>query len=181
MSYLITKAHLQLQRGDSMNFRAILLENDINRILGNNGNKVTVFLSHKHDETDILKDVVSLHKSLGVDVYVDWMDSTMPKTTSGVTAAKLKEKIAACRKFIFLGTEGAIASKWCNWELGIGDAKKYPTNIAIMPIANNTGNYTGSEYLQIYPVIKTEYNTVKGHYFVEWGNTKMALSEWLKK
>ena len=40
MSYLITKAHLQLQRGDSMNFRAILLENDINRILGNNGNKV---------------------------------------------------------------------------------------------------------------------------------------------
>ena len=65
-----------------MNFRAILLENDINRILGNNGNKVTVFLSHKHDETDILKDVVSLLKSLGVDVYVDWMDSTMPKTTS---------------------------------------------------------------------------------------------------
>ena len=54
MSYLITKAHLQLQRGDSTNFRAILLENNINRILGNNRNKVTVFLSHKHDEIDIL-------------------------------------------------------------------------------------------------------------------------------
>ena len=181
MSYLITKAHLQLQRRDSLNFRSVLLENQSNRLLGNNRNKVTVFLSHKHDETDILNDVIALLKSLGVDVYIDWMDSSMPKTTSGVTASKLKEKIASCRKFIFLGTEGAIASKWCNWELGIGDAKKYPASIALMPIANNTGNSTGSEYLQIYPVIKTEYYTTKGHYFVEWENTKMALSEWLKK
>ena len=77
--------------------------------------------------------------------------------------------------------EGAIASKWCNWELGLGDAKKYPSNIAIMPIADQSGSYTGSEYLQIYPVIKTEYNYSAGDYWVEWNNTKITLKDWLRK
>ena len=82
---------------------------------------------------------------------------------------------------MFLGTEGAIASKWCNWELGLGDAKKYPANIAIIPIADTSGNYSGSEYLQIYPVIKTLYNSVKGDYVVEWGGKSEPLADWLKR
>lgn len=113
----------------------------------------------------------------GVNVYVDWMDEGMPKTTSGLTAIKLKDKINKCKKFIFLGTEGAIASKWCNWELGLGDAKKYPSNIAIMPIAENNGIYSGSEYLQIYPVIKSKFISIPDNYFVEWGTTK----DWLRQ
>lgn len=109
------------------------------------------------------------------------MDEGMPKTTSGLTAIKLKDKINSCKKFIFLGTEGAIASKWCNWELGLGEAKKYPANIAVMPIADKDGIYTGSEYLQIYPVIKTEYWSIPDNYFVEWENTKISLKDWLRK
>ena len=142
---------------------------------------VTVFLSHKHDEVAVLHNVISLLRRCGVDVYVDWMDEGMPKTTSGLTAIKLKDKINKCKKFIFLGTEGAIASKWCNWELGLGDAKKYPANIAVMPIAENNGIYSGSEYLQIYPVIKTEYWSVPDNYFVEWGTTKVPLKAWLRQ
>ena len=177
-SYIITKEHLDLQRRDSFSFSAALNES---RITDSTTSSVTVFLSHKHDEVEVLKNVISLLRRCGVDVYVDWMDEGMPKTTSGLTAIKLKDKINKCKKFIFLGTEGAIASKWCNWELGLGDAKKYPANIAVMPIADKDGSYTGSEYLQIYPVIKTEYCSIPDNYFVEWGTTKVPLKDWLRQ
>ena len=175
-SYIITKAHLELQRRDALRFSAALNES---RITDSTSSSVTVFLSHKHDEVEVLKNVISLLRRCGVDVYVDWMDEGMPKITSGLTAMKLKDKINKCKKFIFLGTEGAIASKWCNWELGLGDAKKYPTNIAVMPIADINGIYTGNEYLQIYPVIKSEYMTIPDSYFVEWGSSKTPLKDWL--
>ena len=150
-SYIITKAHLELQRRDTLRFSAALNESRITD--STSSSSVTVFLSHKHDEVAVF----------------------------GQTAIKLKDKINSCKKFIFLGTEGAIASKWCNWELGLGDAKKYPANIAVMPIADKDGIYTGSEYLQIYPVIKSEYMTIPDNYFVEWGTTKVPLKDWLRK
>ena len=177
-SYIITKAHLELQRRDTLHFSSALNES---RVTDSTTSSVTVFLSHKHDEVEVLQNVISLLSRCGVDVYVDWMDEGMPKTTSGLTAVKLKDKISKCKKFIFLGTEGAIASKWCNWELGLGDAKKYPNNIAVMPIADSDGTYTGSEYLQIYPVIKSEYWSIPDNYFVEWGSTKIPLKDWLRK
>ena len=96
MSYIITKAHLKLQRSGSK-YDNIITESRLSRILCSTQNKVTVFLSHKHDETEILQDVISLLKNCGVDVYVDWMDEGMPQKTSGETAHKLKQKIDACR------------------------------------------------------------------------------------
>ena len=180
MSYFITKAHLQLQKSDVRSFSSVLNESRRARLSDSAKEGVTVFLSHKHDEVDVLDNVISLLKRCGVNVYVDWMDEGMPKSTSGLTAIKLKQKITSCKKFIFLGTEGAIASKWCNWELGLGDAQKYPANIAIIPISDSSGSYSGSEYLQIYPVIKTLNNNVKGEYVVEWDGRSESLSEWLK-
>lgn len=108
-SYIITKAHLELQRRDTLRFSAALNEGRITD--STSSSSVTVFLSHKHDEVDVLQNVISLFRRCGVNVYVDWMDEGMPKTTSGLTAIKLKDKINSCKKFIFLGTEGAIASK----------------------------------------------------------------------
>ncbi len=181
MSYFITKAHLQLQKADRQTFSSVINESRSARLSDSVSSDVTVFLSHKHDEIEVLEEVVSLLKNCGVKVYVDWMDEGMPKNTSGITAVKLKNKIKNCRKFIFVATEGAIASKWCNWELGLGDANKYPTHIAIIPIADTSSHFSGSEYLQIYPVIKTLYNTFKGDYVVEWGDKTETLKEWLKR
>jgi hypothetical protein len=119
-------------------------------------NKVTVFLSHKHDEREILDGAISFLKNQGVEIYVDWMDDGMPKHTNGYTAARLKEKIKENKKFILLATEGAICSRWCNWELGLGDAEKYKDHIAILPMSKENVAYAGSEYLQIYPFIEYE-------------------------
>jgi len=181
MSFIITKAHLQLQKSDERSFSSVINESRRARASYSARTGVTVFLSHKHDEVEVLEEVIALLKNCGVSIYVDWMDEGMPKTTSGLTAIKLKQKITDCRKFVFLGTEGAITSKWCNWELGFGDAKKYPAHIAVIPIADSAGQYSGSEYLQIYPVIKTLYNSIKGDYVVEWNGKSEPLSDWLKR
>ncbi|MDD4968027.1 MAG: toll/interleukin-1 receptor domain-containing protein [Paludibacter sp.] len=124
---------------------------------GKSKNKPIVFLSHKHDELKLLEQTINLIKSCGVDVYIDWMDEGMPKKTCSKTAERIKDKIEKSDKFILVGTEGAINSKWCNWELGIGDVRKHEdANLAILPIKRNYSDYSGNEYIELYPTIQYE-------------------------
>jgi len=156
--------------------------------------KPMVFLSHKHDELVILQDVIAFLNSEGVDIYVDWMDEEMPAYTNANTALRLKEKIKTANKFVLVATPNAINSKWCNWELGLGDAAKYIENIALFPINKTYESFSGAEYLKIYPYIEYENgdgkylngtNIPKGYYVktrLENGNTRLIpLKEWLKR
>ncbi len=121
--------------------------------------KKKVFLSHKHEDLEDLKGVIGmLENQFNVDVYIDSMDQTMPKITSGETATRIKETITQCDKFILLATEKATESKWCNWELGFGDAvKSSKKSIALFPMMETKDSfYMGIEYLEIYPYIVYE-------------------------
>lgn len=147
--------------------------------------KTTIFLSHKHDDKENLCSAIDFLKDFGVSVYVDWLDDGMPKITSGETAKKIKDKIKQNDKFILLATEEAINSKWCNWELGLGDAAKYEKNIAILVVEKDNSNYTGSEYLKIYPYITCEdgSTSIDKEYYICYpdSNTRKPLKDWLKK
>ena len=119
----------------------------------------SVFLSHKHDNKDELLGVVDVLKSLGARTYIDWQDNEMPKHTKGETARIIKHKINEMDKFILVATEDAIESKWCNWELGYGDALKYDKNkIALFPFRDSR-NWSGKEYMSIYNMIEYEDGT----------------------
>lgn len=51
-----------------------------------------------------------------------------------------------------------------------------------MPITDvRSGAFSGSEYLQIYPIIKTKYEFTSGEYYVIDGNTEVSLKDWLNK
>ena len=117
----------------------------------------TIFLSHKHSDLEDLKDIIGfLRQQYKVDVYIDSMDANMPKKTSGETALRIKNIIQKSDRFILLATDAAIESKWCNWELGFGDALKYRDKIALFPIKEAGSydfQYKGNEYMQIYPFI----------------------------
>ena len=156
--------------------------------------KTKVFLSHKHDELESLEGAISFLKNFGVDIYVDWQDEGMPKTTSGYTAVRIKQKIKDNHKFILIATEGAINSKWCNWELGLGDAAKYIEHIALFPINKTSQSFSGAEYLKIYPYIEYENgngkylsgSSISSGYYVKTpldnGNLRLTpLKEWLKR
>ena len=181
MSDYISKEFLNEIRVKS-GFRSLLNESISAHKRAAYSYETTVFLSHKHSDKPILENVVAMLNDLGVSVYVDWNDDGMPSTTSGYTAMRIKQKIRECKKFILLATEDAIASKWCNWELGYGDAIRYRDNIAIMPITEKrTSVFSGSEYLQIYPMITSEYSYVQGWYYVEFNGEKVKLEDWLKR
>ena len=182
----ITESQLAAYRTQTKTFSAESLENVFESSFDN---KAKVFLSHKHDEVKILQDVVALLKKEGVDVYIDWLDEGMPAFTNAKTAHRLKEKIKIADKFILLATEKAINSKWCNWELGLGDAAKYvKNNIALFPITKDNGNFQGTEYLTIYPRIEYEYNKYSNGVYIPEGfyvkfpdRTIYPLKVWLQK
>lgn len=125
--------------------------------------RTTIFLSHKHSDLEDLKDIIGfLRRFYNVDVYIDSMDKGMPKETSGETALRIKNIIEKCDRFILLATDAAIESKWCNWELGYGDAHKYRDKIALFPLKEKDSSdfqYKGNEYMQIYPFIAFYYGT----------------------
>lgn len=138
--------------------------------------EVSVFLSHKNSDKKYLEHAVTILSKAGVDVYID------PLEVDGVdakTAERIKSKIEANKKFILLATPDAIASRWCNWELGLGDAKKYPRHIALMPVSNSSSSWVGSEYLQLYPYITTDYDYSFDGYKVEFQGKKVSLKDWL--
>lgn len=119
------------------------------------GMKASVFLSHKHDDLIELKRVAKLLEKVTSYLYVDWLDDSMPNKTCGETALIIKDKIKKYDKFILVATDRAIESKWCNWELGYGDSQKYlDEKIALFPIKQENREWSGSEYMQIYPTIE---------------------------
>ena len=127
--------------------------------------KRTIFLSHKHDDLEDLKGFIGyLERYYTVECYIDSEDPGMPEKTSGETAERIKKFIKTTDRFILLATDNAIASKWCNWELGYGDAQKFKDRIAILPI-KNTGRevYSGNEYMQIYPhIVRVDSSDING-------------------
>lgn len=164
---------------DNRIFSQILFEAKQERKLNSD---VTVFLSHSHDDLnrgDLDKIIVMLRRT-GVKVYIDSKDSSLPPFTNSDTAKKIKEQIKMNRKFILVATNKAIDSKWCNWELGFGDAHKYLENIALIPLADNASTWNGTEYLKIYPRIE-ESSIYKNTFNVYYPNGSIkSLTNWLK-
>lgn len=66
-------------------------ENKEQRIRSKYSFETSAFLSHKHDEIEIIQDVVTLLVKLYVDVYIDWLDEGMSRNTNAGTTARIKE------------------------------------------------------------------------------------------
>lgn len=132
------------------------------RNYSDSNHNLSVFLSHKHNELEYLERVRYVLEKLHIAVYVDWADLSMQHPTNRKTAEILKEKIKKYDKFIFLASDAAIDSEWCNWEIGFGDAHKYENDkIALFPIKQDDRKWTGNEYLQLYPSIEYFDGTIR--------------------
>lgn len=149
--------------------------------------KRTVFLSHSHQDNDIVLSIIEFLLRENTYVYVDWLDPTMPKVTSAETATKIKERIIQCDRFIVLLSENSKESRWVPWELGFADAKKDNSKISIFPIKRNLStsdsNFDGLEYMELYQTIKIGISNDTGEntpIVIEPGATKgYTLYQWL--
>lgn len=150
----------------------------------------TVFLSHSHLDANLVLKARKFFENLGVSIYVDLADKSMPQRTCGETAAKIKEKIQGNRFFVFLATDNSVKSMWCNWEVGYGDSYKFQKSklankMLIFPLASNRRDWKGNEYLQLYPyVIHREegYSYPIERYYVCYPDgTEVSLAGWLNR
>ena len=104
----------------------------------------------------------------------------------------LKEKFRCYDKFVLIASNAAINSRWCNGEVGYGDAQKYDVDkIAIFPVKQDNRDWEGSEYLQLYPTIEyfdgtTFYSNsnrrIERGFYVKYyynGNIIVPLVQWL--
>ena len=143
----------------------------------------SIFLSHSHLDKDVVEQAKLFFENLGITIYVDWADETMPERTNGTTAQIIKNQIITVNeKFVLLATNNAVTSKWCNWEVGIADPFKLPSKrMALLPLADNSGSWNGNEYLQIYPRIEKN-NSIDNDYNVFYPNgTFETLIVWLSR
>ena len=152
----------------------------------------SVFLSHKHDEIEYLNRVRSVLESLNAYVYVDWVDPAMQHPTNRASAERIKQNICRYDKFILIASNAAINSRWCNWEVGFGDAQKYVADkTAIFPVKQDNRDWEGSEYLQLYPTIEyfdgttfyhNTHERIERGFYVKYyynGNVIVPLVRWL--
>lgn len=140
----------------------------------------SIFLSHSHSDAALIDKVIVFLGKTGVFVYIDRTDSGLPPTTGPATAARIKTKIKEQKKFILVATDNAIQSKWCNWELGYGDAQKFDQHIALLPLAENSGAWQGNEYLSIYPRIEETYSGSDRYNVIFPDGRSKNLSDWLR-
>lgn len=187
MAEFITKNQLINYSKGKEEIEAIKRRSSIGKLIMSLQDKLyyetSIFLSHSHSDKDLLYHLFNIFNRFDVKIYVDWLDDNLTYPPSGKTAVKIKQKIKENRKFILVATNDAIVSKWCNWELGLGDFQKYVDNIAILPIADNSGKWKGNEYLQIYPFIDKTYKYLiqDNDFEVVYPNgKKVDFEKWLR-
>ncbi len=139
-----------------------------------------IFLSHSHKDRDLVEQFVAWLGSMASAIYIDWADKTVPETCTPATAMYVKKKINECHKLVLLATENACNSRWCPWELGVGDEANGMANVLVFPVTEPNKTWPGNEYIGIYNYVDKD---SAGHLWVvdPANNTKTSLSTWLAR
>jgi hypothetical protein len=119
-----------------------------------------IFLSHAYDDRELILGVALSIEDLGYSVYLDWRDdpSLDRKRVTPRTAEQLRACLKSSRCLLYSTTQHSSESKWMPWELGFKDA--HNARAAILPISGAaTNNYSGQEYLGLYPYITEDPDT----------------------
>ena len=114
-----------------------------------------VFLSHSFDDAEVILGVKKILESLGLSVYVDWIDdATLDRSTvTSSTAKVLRERLRSSTSLVYAHSENATNSKWMPWELGYFDGFR-PKFVWILPLVTSyDSEFKGQEYIGIYPTI----------------------------
>jgi len=116
--------------------------------------RLSVFLSHSHSDKKLVQGWIRKLAALGIEMYVDWNDSSMPRETNRETADKIKRRIEEVDLFVVLATNAALDSRWVSWEIGIADKTKGEAKVLLAPVTPKSGTWKGNEYLQLYKTIE---------------------------
>ena len=171
--------------------REILTESQ-NRILNynrevfNEKRGYELFLTHSYLDKKLIITLVELFNKANYSVYVDWInDSLLDRSNvTSKTAKKIKNRISESKGLAYIATSNIANSKWCPWELGMGDGLLQGRACILPVLEEQSSRFNGQEYLGIYPYV--EYAKVqssnKDEFWVvdpEEVNKYTSLQEWL--
>ncbi len=139
-----------------------------------------IFLSHAFKDARIVKQIRKELISKGHSVYVDWVEDKQldRNKVNKHSATVLRNRMNNCRSLIYLTSVSAEKSVWMPWELGYMDAKT--SRVAVAPILEddqNEDDFTGREYLGIYPYLDL---TVDSFYIHDSAKSYVRLQPWLQ-
>ena len=142
-----------------------------------------LFISHSFKDRDIVIGLSYLFDKAGYRVYIDWIDDSNldRKNVTQETAKIIRNRIKKSIGLSYVSTTNSVSSKWCPWELGVGDGMH--GKVCILPIMSSPFN--GQEYLGLYPYLEYEkvYNQSRYDFWVcdqKDQNKYQILRDWLK-
>ena len=146
----------------------------------------SIFLSYSSKDRKYLSGVITLLENHGGSVYVDEGDTRLPRKPSKQTAAILRDTIQRLNRFVLFVTTNSKDSIWIPWELGLGDAYKSLSNVALLPTAETSyqQEWAEQEYLGLYRRIV--WGQIKGEdkpcwiVYDHFANSAEKLSTWIK-
>ena len=121
---------------------------------------------------------------MGYSVYLDWIqDSQLDRTkVDKATADLLRRRMKQCRSLFFGTSDISPSSKWMPWECGYFDGVKGKVAICPIVMQGTQNEYTGQEYLGLYPYIQKDKprDGVSPTLWVHETRTKYVIySKWL--
>ena len=112
-----------------------------------------IFMSHSHEDSEVIAGVKLLIEREGLTAYVDWIDDPQADRTHVTrhTADMLRTRMNHCKFLLYVSSQTSPNSKWMPWELGYFDGLKRG-RIGVLPIVSTQGSgFVGQEYLALYP------------------------------
>lgn len=146
-----------------------------------------LFISHSYLNRNQVATLVELFKEAGYSVYVDWINDNNSLNRNYVTtdtALKIRKRVTQCNGMAYVATSEASNSKWCPWELGLGDGL-LNHKVCILPILRiETNHFKGQEYLGLYNYIEYDKRESdgKGDFWIhdqQDSQKYIHLREWL--
>lgn len=114
-----------------------------------------IFLSHSHDDAELILGVKKIIEDSGLTVYVDWIDDAKLDRSkiTRETGELLRVRMRSCSSLVYVHSDNSKDSVWMPWELGYFDGYK-PRHVWILPLVSSSdAEFKGQEYLGLYPPV----------------------------
>lgn len=143
-----------------------------------------IFLSYSHQDKDEVVPIVNWLQSLGVNVYIDYLDDELQGKSDVEAARILRLRIGLAKKLILLASVNIKGSKWVPWELGVGDGELTYPNVIRLPITYTGATWMAKDYYDIYGYVgKSTDNIYYNEWIIKYPNPKLPdvkLKDWLR-
>lgn len=136
-----------------------ILSAGLDRILNESelNEQFDIFLSHSYVDSRLVSALYTDLTEKGFNVYVDWLiDSSLDRSVvTKETAEVIRTRLNNSKSLVIAVSENSKISKWIPWELGYADG--HCGKCCILPIMEDQDSkkdFSGTEYLKLYPKIK---------------------------